>query len=495
MDDLDDKRLTESARKASKLYNTVAVVRKPEKSNLEVVLSEENRPVKVFKKPREVLSEDQFTEDLQKIIVRDYFPELPKLKAQQEYLDAVERNDVEALRRIQMKFSADTLQGPKNTARRYNPDERRFDVDTEMEVIANQEGTNEVDDNQKPGPSTAVDVEKHTVQSFVDNYVSEDTKSFHDVCKLDEEAHRKVHNWIYKAEEKHNAEFVRKAIPMAEEADIQMIEARKPDELKDRPNGLDNWGYKAKNTVLFDIEEAAPTAKEFLDRLKGNQLEINKKATRIDIKTIGWKEPASTQTANKFVVPKVDISGQIVEKNLGAGGFEVLPTPNPTPQPEDSPFITWGQIDGTPFRLDGADMTPAPDGVPSFRLPEPTKREVIAHELADKIKKNNMAKRAFSQKMTEKLRNPHSRMSTLSRLAMMSPAAHKLAETKLGIKTKNTGLLSRKTPGSVRSTPSNKSRTSITPLIVRKDKQESSDIFTEDLLSVRSSTRSSVRKL
>ncbi|CAD5234060.1 unnamed protein product [Bursaphelenchus xylophilus] len=495
MDHLDDKRLTESARKASKLYNAVAIKRKPEKSNLKVILSEENRPVHVFKKPREVLPEDQFTEDLQKIIVRDYFPELPKLKAQKEYLDALESNDVEALRRIQMKFSADTLNGPAKTVRRYNPEERRFDVDTEMEVIANEEGRNEEEDANKPGPSNVVDIEKHTVQSFVDNFVSEDTKSFHDVCKVDEEAHRKVHNWIYTAEEKHNEEFVRKAIPMAEEADIQMIEARKPSDQKDRPNGLDNWSYKAKNTVLFNIEGAAPTAKEFVEQLKANQKVINKKATRIDVKSVGWKEPGSQQSAGKFVVPKVDISGQIVEKSMSHGGFEALPTPDPTPQPEDSPFITWGQIDGTPFRLDGGDMTPAPDGAPSFKLPEPTRREIIAHELADKIKKNNQAKREFSHQMTQKLKNHHTRMSTLSRMAMMSPAAHKLAETKLGIKTKNTGLISKKTPGSIRLTPASAAR-SITPLITRKtDKSDMDNIFTEDLLSVRSSARASERRL
>lgn len=49
-------------------------------ANNKVVLSAENRPVKLKEKARIVLDEEDYTNDLEKIIVRDYFPELPKLK-------------------------------------------------------------------------------------------------------------------------------------------------------------------------------------------------------------------------------------------------------------------------------------------------------------------------------------------------------------------------------------------------------------------------------
>lgn len=99
-------------------------------------------------------------------------------------------------------------------------------------------------------------------------------------------------------------------------------------------------------------------------------------------------------------------------------------------------------------------MTPLPAHAPAFKLPEMTKREIIAHEMADKLKRQNKEKKLFSKKMTEKLRyvtfevilklkfclfrNPHTRLSTSSRMLMMSPAAHSFASTKLGIKTKST---------------------------------------------------------
>lgn len=57
--------------------------------------------------------------------------------------------------------------------------------------------------------------------------MSEDTKSFHDVLDVDNKRVRLRHKWIYDAEEKHNKEMVRRAEPLAAEADIQMIESRK----------------------------------------------------------------------------------------------------------------------------------------------------------------------------------------------------------------------------------------------------------------------------
>lgn len=45
------------------------------------------------------------TQELGKIIQKDFFPDLEKLKAQNAYLDAVERNDLIKLREIYAKYS------------------------------------------------------------------------------------------------------------------------------------------------------------------------------------------------------------------------------------------------------------------------------------------------------------------------------------------------------------------------------------------------------
>lgn len=50
----------------------------------------------------------------------------------------------------------------------------------------------------------------------------------------------------------------------------------------------------------------------------------------------------------------------------------------------DSPLMTWGEIEGTPFRLDGADTPLRTAQGPSFKMAAPPKREKIALALAEK---------------------------------------------------------------------------------------------------------------
>lgn len=137
--------------------SVVSSKRKPEK---QVVLSAENRAIKLVKKPRIMLEEDDFTGELEKIITRDYFPEVPRLKvniligccsflvlfqAQQAYMDAMANNDVEKIRELQLRYSCKFTNGsnPK-TVRRFKLNGGRFDVETEMEeVVVNPDGLNE----------------------------------------------------------------------------------------------------------------------------------------------------------------------------------------------------------------------------------------------------------------------------------------------------------------------------------------------------------------
>ncbi len=45
-------------------------------------------------------------QDLEKIIQRDFFPDLAKLRAQKEYIEAVEKNDLVRMRELALRYAA-----------------------------------------------------------------------------------------------------------------------------------------------------------------------------------------------------------------------------------------------------------------------------------------------------------------------------------------------------------------------------------------------------
>jgi protein DGCR14 len=63
------------------------------------------RPAAVAPKPPVVLDEDTYTSQLEAIIERDYFPELPKMANQLEWLKAVNSGDVREMQKAQRNIS------------------------------------------------------------------------------------------------------------------------------------------------------------------------------------------------------------------------------------------------------------------------------------------------------------------------------------------------------------------------------------------------------
>uniref|UniRef100_A0A914EL46 Uncharacterized protein n=1 Tax=Acrobeloides nanus TaxID=290746 RepID=A0A914EL46_9BILA len=156
----------------------------------------------------------------------------------------------------------------------------------------------------------------------------------------------------------------------------------------------------------------------------------------------------------------VDISG----KDLGivsASTLGCVATPTPMPGVAESPLMTWGEIEGTPFRLDGADISSTvSDDAPAFKIPEVPLRERIAQEISDTIAKRYRDKRKFAMEHVEKMHAKTPKFGSVrstDKLAIMSPAARRLANNKLGIRIGTNKFLKstyspRKTPGSTRST-------------------------------------------
>ncbi|KAK6028791.1 SH3 domain protein [Ostertagia ostertagi] len=329
---------------------------------------------------RTVLPEEQYLAKLEKIIVRDYFPDLPKLKAQTEYMDAMKRNDIAKMRvnfsyvttlvveRIDATMAATS---PGHQARAPTSP-ANFDPDTpgpsrppdSLQATplpyANREGDNEVLKEGAKKEKAATD--ELSVDAYMNKFTSEDNASFEELAAVELAKERAKKGWIDEAERKHNAKMITYG-ELPASADLQLA-------------------------IKYDPE---------FDK--------------------GSARASNMQAANN--AGKVDAQGH--EVGLNSKTLGLVATPSPAPGIDDSPLMTWGEIDGTPFRLDASDI-PSTDRKWPY-MPEVPFREQVAQGITDTIAK----------RLSRTPRFGSARSSTLS-MATLSPAARRLASNKLGIR-------------------------------------------------------------
>ncbi|MFS7983813.1 putative nuclear protein DGCR14/ESS-2 [Helianthus anomalus] len=126
---------------------------------------------------------------------------------------------------------------------------------------------------------------------------------------------------------------------------------------------LDGWKYTAKNLLMYhsaDRGEVALTQEERANRLKAMTKEISKTNTRFHGRW--WITGRKKMMKWRFVK-----------------------TPSPAPGVDESPFVTWGEIEGTPLRLEPEDTPVDISGSGNksqFNIPLPPSRDVKAHSLS-----------------------------------------------------------------------------------------------------------------
>lgn len=70
---------------------------------------------------------------------------------------------------------------------------------------------------------------------------------------------------------------------------------------------------------------------------------------------------------------------------------------------QDSPLMSWGEIEGTPFRLDAPDINCSIEDAPLFKIPQVPIRERIAQEISDQIGKRYGGKRKHAMSQIQKI--------------------------------------------------------------------------------------------
>merc|ERR1719410_1719127 len=237
------------------------------------------------------MDEDEYVAKVEKIIERDFFPELEKLKAQSEYIDARDRKDYETMSRLEEKYSGvrpdtgkrcnspDTFETPLDAPRENDP--RRPSEDKE-DSSSSDKDKNVEDPKEK-------EEDRVTLDKFMANHTSEDNESFIELQVENEKKHRIKNAWMYKDEALY---LEMKAKQMA----LPSVEQQAA--LPYKPGNLDTWTYQNINSVFHNPEGMELTDKEKIEKAKKEKIIIHNN-TRIS-KT-PWKSDKQVDKLRKEV--------------------------------------------------------------------------------------------------------------------------------------------------------------------------------------------------
>lgn len=339
--------------------------------------------------------------------------------------------------------------------------------------------------------------DNHTLDSFFDKYTNEDNQSFEEIIEAADDRLKQRFAILYEAEDQ-SSEFLRNSLM------LPSIEAQF--ESTERPNKLDMWTYKNKNYIMYIPDGVDFTQAEKIEMAKRKQ-EISHNNTRLKMNPFNDSQNKETiselaKTHAKGNAEKIGLDGKTMEPDSPQiRGFGFVKSPSPCPSLIDSsPLMTWGEIEGTPFRLDGSDtpLRSSSLGGPSFRIAEASKRETLALQLADNVSEKHRAKKSKAIEAAKRnmCASPHVRNS-LDRLANLSPAARRLSSNRLGLSRESWATPSPKIGRSTFVTPKRTKHTPLlkvhTPVSIHTPSSQASysseSTLTDNLLDIPSSSK------
>lgn len=356
-----------------------------------------------------VLEEELYINGIAKIIERDFFPDLEKLKVQNDFLEATENKDYARLRQITQKYSGGCRPPTEPYASPATFDTPTMDRPYSPAAPDKSQKSNQSENQEAPKEKDITD--NQSLDSFLSKHTSEDNASYDRVIALEDRRR------CAKLTDQFEAEITAGALA---DAALRLPSIEEQADQTDRPKELDTWRYQALNYIMYVPEggkSQKPPPKPELQhqntRLRADPFDHAKNQETITA-------IAKTQVAT--VSGRIGVDGTCVGKGQKEYDFVSTPSPRPGDGPDQSPLMTWGEIEGTPFRLDGGD-TPLP-GVgagAAYHMLEGGTRERIGLELAEKVAKK---RRPTTPRITAV--TPSFRTNT-ERIASMSPAARKLA--------------------------------------------------------------------
>ncbi|KAI6672659.1 hypothetical protein NL676_000565 [Syzygium grande] len=424
-------------------------------------------PANPRKRPA-VLDEDSYVSAIERIIERDFFPDISKLRDRLDWLEAIRTGDPVQIRDAQLKIMerrgrraaagggstsargrTQTLTPGSTFARNFTPLDE-FDGKTPRTpggaagaAALGGEGLGGLEVGEEEGDA-GIDASL-SLDEFFRRYTSEDNESFSKILEKVNKKKKERYGFLLEGEKE----------------DVKAIEGVERDRItdgygtSDQPvSTLEGWKYTPKNLLMYhpaDRGEAPLTEEEMAVRLKGLTKEVSYPNTRFHGKIMdsrpkddGTVEVLYTPIAGASPMPKSARDGDKVKKydlddlrktpnpfyvesgKMAENGYSFVRTPSPMSGVDESPFITWGEIDGTPLRLEPED-TPIDIGGsgdrPHFMIPSAPARDVKAHLLSREAARKLRDRSKMFQKPP--LPSPARGGSASPSMRTLSPAAQK----------------------------------------------------------------------